>query len=158
MENQFDDRILFRRAAVGAASGTAMLTFPVETLNSGGAYLLRDGTAPLAGNAKKEVPVVALDALDIRRPVRFIKMDVEGAEPQVVRGAERILTDDRPTILSELHAVQLDRASGVTADQFLSQLAALGYSAHAIEHGAIGAPIDHPPADVIVSVALIPNP
>ena len=71
--------------------GTATLTFPVETLNSGGAYLLRGGSAPLAGNQKNEVPLVALDALDLRRPVRFIKMDVEGAEPQVLRGAQRIL-------------------------------------------------------------------
>jgi FkbM family methyltransferase len=157
MENQFDDRVLFRRAAVGAAAGVALLTFPMETLNSGGAYLLRDGTAPLAGNVKKEVPVVALDALDIRRPVRFVKMDVEGAEPQVVRGAERILQEDHPTILSELHPVQLDRASGVTADEFLSQLGALGYRAYAIEHGAIGAPLDRAPADVLVSVALVPS-
>ena len=55
----------FQRAAVGATAGTATLTFPVETLNSGGAYLLRDGTAPLAGNLKTEVPLVALDALDL---------------------------------------------------------------------------------------------
>ena len=43
----------FQRAAVGAAAGTATLTFPVETLNSGGAYLLRDGTAPLAGQSEE---------------------------------------------------------------------------------------------------------
>ncbi len=157
-ENQFDDRVLFKRAAVGAASGSALLTFPVETLNSGGAYLLRDGTRPLAGNVKKEVPLVALDALDIRRPVRFVKMDVEGAEPQVVRGAERLLKEDHPTILSELHPVQLDRASGVTADGFLAQLSALGYRAHALAHGAIGAPVDRAPADAILSVAFVSTP
>src|SRR5947207_14750968 len=43
VENRFDDRVVFRRAAVGSTSGTATLTFPVETLNSGGAYLLRYG-------------------------------------------------------------------------------------------------------------------
>jgi FkbM family methyltransferase len=156
-ENHYDDRVLFKRAAVGASSGSALLTFPVETLNSGGAYLLRDGTTPLAGNVKKEVPVVALDALDIRRPVRFIKMDVEGAEPQVVRGAERILKEDHPTILSELHHVQLDRASGVTAGEFLAQLSALGYCAHAIAHGTIGAPVDGAAADAVMSVAFVPS-
>jgi len=61
-ENRFGDRVVFQRAAAGAATGTATLTFPVETLNSGGAYLLREGTAPLTGNQKKDVPVVALDA------------------------------------------------------------------------------------------------
>ena len=153
-ENRFGDRVTFQRAAVGAANGTATLTFPVETLNSGGAYLLRDGTAPLSGNQKKSVPVIALDALTLRRPVRFIKMDVEGAEPQVIRGAERVLREDRPTILSELHPTQLERASGVTADQFLLQMRAMGYHARMID----GAPIDGAPADALVSIVLAPGP
>jgi FkbM family methyltransferase len=155
-ENGFGDRVRFQRAAVGEAPGTATLTFPAETLNSGGAYLLRGGTAPLAGNRTQEVPLVALDALQLRRPVRVIKMDVEGAEPQVLRGAARILKEDKPLILSELHPTQLDRASGVSAGDFLAQIAALGYRAHRIEHGAIGAPIDQAPADALVSVVLAP--
>jgi FkbM family methyltransferase len=154
-ENGFGDRVRFQRAAVGADPGTATLTFPVETLNSGGAYLLRNGSTPLAGNQKRDVPLVALDALELRRPVRFIKMDVEGAEPQVLRGAARILTEDKPVILSELHPTQLERASGVTAGEFLAQIAALGYRAHRLEHGAIGAPIDQAPADALVSVVLV---
>jgi FkbM family methyltransferase len=156
IENGFGYRVRFQRAAAGAASGTATLTFPAETLNSGGAYLLRDGTAPLAGNRKAEVPMVALDALDLRRPVRFIKMDVEGAEPQVLRGAARLLKEDRPVILSELHPTQLERASGITVDQFLAQVAAFGYRAHRLEHAAIGAAIAHAPADALVSVVLVP--
>jgi FkbM family methyltransferase len=156
-ENGFGDRVRFQRAAVGAATGTATLTFPVETLNSGGAYLLRTGSAPLAGNQRKDVPLVALDSLELRRPVRFIKMDVEGAEPQVLRGAARLLKEDQPVMLSELHPTQLERASGITADEFLAQIAALGYRAHRIENGAIGAPIEQAPNDTIVSVVLTPS-
>jgi FkbM family methyltransferase len=152
-ENHFEARVVFRRAAVGASGGTATLTFPVETLNSGGAYLLRDGGAPLAGHQKKNVPIVALDDLDIRRPVRFIKMDVEGAEPQVVRGAECILREDRPVILSELHPAQLERASGATADGFLAQMRALGYRPQTLD----GAPIEHAPANALVSIVLTPE-
>ena len=153
-ENRFEDRVVFRRAAVGAENGSATLTFPVESLNSGGAYLLRDGGAPLAGHLEKDVPLVALDGIDLRRPVRFIKMDVEGAEPQVVRGASRILNEDRPVILSELHPTQLERASGATADEFLAQLRALGYRAQTID----GAPIERAPANALVSIVLIPSP
>jgi FkbM family methyltransferase len=156
-ENGFQERVLFQRAAVGAAAGTARLTFPVETLNSGGAYLLQDGGAPLAGNQQKDVPVVALDGLELRRPVRFIKMDVEGAEPQVLRGAARILAEDKPVMLSELHPTQLARASGMTADAFLAQIAALGYRAHRLEHGAIGERLERAPAETLVSVVLIPS-
>jgi FkbM family methyltransferase len=156
VENGFVGRVRFQRAAVGAATGTATLTFPVETLNSGGAYLLRDGSVPLAGNLEQDVPLVALDELDVRHPVRFIKMDVEGAEPQVLRGAQRILRDDKPVILSELHPIQLERASGITAGQFLAQIVAFGYRAHRLENGGIGVPIDHAPADALVSAVLIP--
>jgi FkbM family methyltransferase len=35
--------------------------------------------------------------------VGFIQMDVEGAEARVLRGAEAILTHDRPNLLIELH-------------------------------------------------------
>ena len=155
-ENGFSDRVRFQRAAVGAAPGTATLTFPVETLNSGGAYLLRAGSVPLAGNQKKDVPLVALDALELRRPVRLIKMDVEGAELQVLRGAARILAEDKPVILSELHPTQLERASGITAQEFLAQIAALGYRAHRIEDGSIGPVIEAAPGEALVSVVLAP--
>jgi FkbM family methyltransferase len=155
-ENQFADRIVFRRAAVGAATGTATLTFPVETLNTGGAYLLREGTPALAGNQKKDVPIVALDDVPIRRPVRFIKMDVEGAEPLVMTGAAALLRTDRPVVLSELHPTQLERASGASADAFLSAMRTIGYRAHGIERGQVGAPLDRAPADALVSIVLLP--
>ena len=151
-ENRFAERVVVTRAAVGAASGSATLTFAAETLNSGGAYLLRDGTAPLTGNVKKTVPLVALDEFTLPRPVKFIKMDVEGAEPQVLRGAARLLKNDRPLILSELHPTQLQRASATTADEFLAQLRQLGYRAQDLH----GNPIEHAPADAIVSVVLVP--
>lgn len=162
-ENLFADRVRFTRAAVGASTGTATLTFPRETLNSGGAYLLPPGSTPLTGNLEKEVSLIALDDLllgrpapgEPRRPVRFIKMDVEGAEPQVIRGARRILREDRPMILSELHPTQLERASGSTADAFLAELGDAGYRAHRLERGAIGPPLDEAPRDAMVSVVFV---
>jgi len=156
-ENGFGDRIVFRRAAVGAAVGTATLTFAAETLNTGGAYLLPDGKDPLTGNQTVRIPVVALDDLPIRRPVRLIKMDVEGAEPQVLRGAARILRDDRPAVISELHPVQLNRASGASPDDFIAQVRALGYGTHTIDKAGIGPPLERAPSTVLASVILIPQ-
>ncbi|MCC7418448.1 MAG: FkbM family methyltransferase [Acidobacteria bacterium] len=155
VENRFDRRVVLHRAAAARATGVATLTFPAETLNSGGAYLLRDGAAPLTGNQTRTVPALALDDLRIDRPVRLIKMDVEGAEPLVVQGAARLIREDRPTILSELHPVQLDRASAATPDAFLAQMRALGYIAHAVERGRIGPPIDRAPAETMVGVVMI---
>jgi len=151
-ENGLGERVVVTRAAVGAVSGSAMLTFAEETLNSGGAYLLRDSAAPLTGNVAEPVPLIALDQFMLPHPVRFIKMDVEGAEPQVLRGAERLLTTDRPVILSELHPTQLQRASGTTGDEFLAQVRQLGYRAQDLNGNAI----DRAPADAIVSIVLVP--
>jgi FkbM family methyltransferase len=156
VENEFEGRVVLRRMAVGAASGTGVLTFPVETLNTGGAYLLPDGGSPLPGNLEQAVPIVALDDLDLRRPVRLIKMDAEGAEPKVVQGAARLLREDRPVVLCELHPVQLERASGTTSTTFLEQLRTMGYRAHGLRNGIIDEPLDRVPADEVVSVALLP--
>jgi len=71
---------------------------------------------------------------------------------QVLKGAERLLKEDRPVILSELHSTQLQRASGVTADEFLAQLPGFGYRAQDLS----GNPIDRASPDGIVSVVLVP--
>jgi FkbM family methyltransferase len=151
-ENRFEDRIELTRAAVGAEAGQATLTFPRETLNSGGAYVLRPGTRPLAGGLEQTVPLVALDRLDLRRPVHFIKMDVEGAEPLVLRGAARIIREDRPIILSEVHPTQLERASGVTPDAFFAQIREMGYRVQNLA----GTPIVEAPSEALISIVLMP--
>src|SRR5262245_8272662 len=152
-ENRFEERVVFERAAVGATSGSATLTFPVETLNSGGAYLLRDGSSPLTGNLERKVALVALDEFKLPHPIRFIKMDVEGAEPQVLEGAKRLLASDRPVLLTELHPTQLQRASDVSADEFLTQLRRLGYGVQNLS----GHPVESAPADVASIVCVPPR-
>lgn len=156
-ENRFGERVVFQRAAVGAVSGAGRLTFPKETLNSGGAYLLRNGTGPLTGNLSTSVPVVRLDDVVAGRPVRLIKMDVEGAEPQVVRGARRLLREDRPIILSEVHPTQLDRASAATPREFLAELQTAGYRAHRLTGGEVGEPIEEVSRELVASVVFVPN-
>lgn len=57
-----------------------------------------------------EVPVVSLDeALDAGRRVAFLKIDCEGFELQVLRGARRLLARDRPVVFVELHPWYLKR-------------------------------------------------
>jgi hypothetical protein len=115
--------------------------------------LLRPATDALPGNRQVPVPLVAIDELEIRRPVRFIKLDVEGAEPQAIQGASRILREDRPFILSELHPAQLERASGITPGDFLEQLRRLGYRARNLDGGVL----DEPDPESIVSVVFVPQ-
>jgi len=51
----------------------------------------------------EEVPAVALDdVIPSGTPVGFLKIDVQGAEELVLKGAKRIITESHPTILFEL--------------------------------------------------------
>ncbi len=106
-ENGFKDRVVLERTAVGASPGTLQLTFAPNALNTGGAFVQTPGAAPPPGHSCRTVTVHALDHYPLPRPIRFMKIDVEGAEPLVMRGAERMLREDRPVILSELHPFQL---------------------------------------------------
>jgi len=69
------------------------------------------------------VPGLALDELAEReRPPTLIKLDVEGAEAHVLRGARRILELDRPIVVCELHGEQerrevLELLAGYRIDQ-----------------------------------------
>jgi FkbM family methyltransferase len=75
-----------------------------------------DGFAPLrrginavvnpGGSESFTVPLRRLDSL-LSAPVDFIKIDVEGFELQVLRGAQRVL-QQRPTVVVEVHPGLLD--------------------------------------------------
>ena len=77
--------------ALGAAAGTGSVVTP-DPSNLGRQYV-RMGEG--------DVPVRALDALDLPRPVRAIKVDVEGTELDVLRGGRDLLLADRPLLYVE---------------------------------------------------------
>ena len=152
-ENRFEAFVRLHRAAAGARSSTGRLAFARETLNSGGAFLVPDSGAAPADLSTTEVPIVALDEIDLPRPVAFVKMDVEGAEPFVVEGARRLLAADRPTILSEIHVAQLAAVAGCTPAGFVAALAGLGYECRTLTPGGVGDIVDTsalPPVTTVV--------
>jgi FkbM family methyltransferase len=157
IENSFADRVVLERAAAGGFSGSAQLLFPTSTLNSGGAYLFQEGMEAPGGHETRAIPLIALDDYVFRRPVRFIKMDVEGAEPLVLRGATKILQQDRPLILSELHPLQLEKVSRCTPAQFVSAMRGYGYECYMLEHGELGGKIANEQFSALRSVVFLPE-
>jgi len=154
-ENRFQDRIQLVRAAVGSSPGSLPLVYAPNTINSGGAFLQGQGDVP-GGHATRTVPVVALDRLELPRPISFIKADIEGAEPLAFRGAAALLRADRPVILSELHPLQLDRVSGVTPALFIAEMRERGYRCHLLGAGVAGDEIDDAPHNGVTSVIFMP--
>ena len=156
-ENRFAGRVVLERAAVGAATGTASLVYAPATLNSGGAFIGRPGGQVPEGHETRAIRVVALDEYPLPRPIRFIKIDVEGAEPQAMRGAARLLREDRPVILSEVHPSQLQAVSRVTPAAFIRQLAELGYRCHLLGAGVPGAEVTDVHTSGVESVVFLPR-
>lgn len=66
----------------------------------------------------------------------FLKCDVEGAEVEVFRGAQRLLTEKRPVILCEMH-------SGENQRVLLEEFARFGYTSKSIdEHHVLALPAE----------------
>lgn len=132
-ENSFEDRIVLERAAVSDKAGSGKLISASNTINAGGAYL-NDSEEPLPGGHQADVVnLITLDDYPMRRPVHFIKIDVEGAEPLAFRGAKRILKEDRPVIISEVHPEQLRRVSACTPREFVGEMEALNYKCYELD-------------------------
>jgi FkbM family methyltransferase len=78
--------------------------------SAGGAFDGLRNTGRIAGGIAVDVEVTTLDQIwtDCGRPeVCVIKIDVEGAEPQVLMGACSCLAQTRPVILLECNALNL---------------------------------------------------
>merc|ERR1719491_1305916 len=68
--------------------------------------------------------------MDMYKPGRFVcgvKIDVEGAEEEVVLGGARTLGQFRPLLFLEIHAPEL-RARQSSAERVFDALIALGYN------------------------------
>lgn len=74
--------------------------------------------------------LVAAREIDASR-LRLVKIDVEGSEPQVLRGMADTLRNHRPFLICELNVACL-RDSGQDPDELLAQLRGHGYRTRAI--------------------------
>lgn len=117
--------------ALSDASGVAVLRVPqdergVERPGLGTIAPNND----LAGRHYREVaiPSARLDEFDLP-PVGFMKIDVEGHEEAVLRGAEAILRRDRPALMVEIE----ERHSPGSTQRVPSYLSNLGYEAEVFD-------------------------
>lgn len=123
--------VLIEDKACGSAKGILVL-YGASVRNTGGTSLARsvaESTGPDGGKLAIPVEVLTLDEILARygdRRVRAIKIDTEGAETLVLRGAERVIHRDHPVLLIE----ELDRllnAMGSSLEELELHLKAMGY-------------------------------
>lgn len=75
---------------------------------------------------------VRLDDIKIRRKIDFVKLDVEGAECQVLRGGEATIRQSLPTIMCELYPHMLQMVGGTTGEALIELLESWAYKPFAL--------------------------
>jgi FkbM family methyltransferase len=156
-ESGVRDRVRIHRTALADRSAVGEMVTCVRSFSPGAAWLRPSTVRVPSGYAGEQVQTVALDDLeDLRRPVAFVRLDVEAAEGLVLRGAPRLLAADRPVLLVEVHVDRLPRVSGLTSSLLLEGLRALGYRLHALSAGEPGARIGELPAHGTHPVVCLP--
>lgn len=155
-ENRFEGIVTLHRAAVAATAGTSRLAFARETLNTGGAFLVPEGGGAPTGLVTDAVPTVAIDQVRLPRPIAFVKMDVEGAEPQVIAGARQVLAADRPVVLSEIHVAQLASVSRCSSAEFIAAVESLGYTCRHLTPEGAGERVSATSLPPVSSVVFVP--
>lgn len=157
-ENAFGDRMTVIEAAAGSQDGEARFLAHRHSTNGGSGFVLEDAAVPVPElHSASTVPLVRLDTCLRRRPVTFLKLDVEGSELNVLSGADTLLREDRPVILAELDPFCLDRVSRIRPRDLIDFMRKRRYVCHRLGAGTPGPRIDDWHADATEPVVFLPE-
>jgi FkbM family methyltransferase len=130
--------------ALGAEARTEPMNVPYSWygLVTGRSYLMRqaggpDSNAEFVGQIPVMVTVERLDDFCAREAISridFVKIDVEGAELQVLEGGREVIETHRPTILIEIEARHIARF-GHSVEDVSGWLLKRGYTMHTWRRG-----------------------
>ncbi len=100
--NGITERVTIHDVALSDSAGQAKLHFPDPS------HGLLETSASLEAEFRKEVAgylhveTRTLDSYSFDQPISVVKIDVEGHEHAVIKGARRMLVEDRPVIFAEM--------------------------------------------------------
>lgn len=135
--NGYAGRVDIRNQAATDVAGT--LAFSISRANSGGGHaMVHPGHLP-AEMERIEVEGVRLDDT-IQGEVDFLRMDAEGSEPLILRGAERLLQNPNLTVVMEWDVFQMSGRASVP--ELVDWLAGMGFRFWRIEHTATLTPVE----------------
>lgn len=122
------DNVEVRTKALGAESAISNFIW-VE--NRATRSALKFPSLPEGCRTKEiDVEIVVLDEeiMTETRPIRFVKLDLEGGEYDCLRGAKRLLSNHRPVIIFENGSQNTAANYGYSEDAFFELFAAQAYS------------------------------
>jgi FkbM family methyltransferase len=133
--NGFEGRCRLYNEGLGAGHSSGSFHLSDETLNPGSSHISADASGG------EEIRIRPIDAIEYERPIRFIKMDVEGFEPYVIRGAVNTLRRHAPVILTEFFPRLLRDVGGTSGAGYVAMLEELGYTMSIFAAGGGGEPL-----------------
>lgn len=115
------------------------ISFSVSRRNSGGGFVNPWGIQPFEDGEVLEVEAVRIDDLDTG-PVDMIRMDAEGSEPFILRGAEATLRANPDIVICmEWSVVQI--GSRTSVPEFIDWMSGLGFKFWKIGYDSILSPV-----------------
>ncbi|MGZ3297183.1 MAG: FkbM family methyltransferase, partial [Xanthobacteraceae bacterium] len=130
--NGFDRRCRLYNEGLGASASGGSFHRSDHATNPGSSHITADASGDEA------IRIRPIDAIAYEAPVRFIKIDVEGFEPHIIRGAADTLRRHAPVILSEFFPRSLRRIGGISGAGYVEMLEKLGYTMRVFADGAEG--------------------
>ncbi len=124
--------------------------------SSGGSFIVNK-CEQLAPHLKREaIGAEPMDKLISEgEKVHFIKVDIEGAEPLAMRGAERILSTYSPLVMSEVHPAQLQAVSKTDWRGYFELMRGYGYTPFFFQGDELTEEARHLDDDKVYSVAFV---
>lgn len=119
--NSFETRCSLHNEGLGASEGEGSFHLSSHATNPGSSYISADARG-------ERIRIRPLDSVDYERRIRFLKMDVEGFEPHIIRGAARTLAEHAPVILTEFFPRSLREIGGISGPGYVAMLEQLGYA------------------------------
>ncbi len=137
--NEFKSRCILNQVALGEKEGKEALFIP-QKLGTAFASLREHSYDNSSKTHKISVPIEKLDDYVLSNKIEkvdFIKMDVEGGEYLVLKGAEIVLKQYSPVIMLELHESHT-KCFGYSPEELIIYLGDLGYYLYEIDENEVG--------------------
>ena len=131
---KYKKNIKIENIAVSSKSGETELRIPIRDIKASfdheEKYKLGTATIHKMNNLENEkfetieaIKTISLDDYKFKHQIGFLKIDVEGHELDILRGAKKFITQNMPTMLIEIE----ERHSGIQPHIAINEIEQLGY-------------------------------
>lgn len=136
-ENGFDDRCVLHNFALGDRDGMAAV-WRHHGSNPGASIITAEEILGESGNATS---LKRLDSMTFERPIKLLKMDIEGYEPLLVAGGQQFFREHHPIIITEWFPRSMQQVAGLSSEHYFRELTALDYRVHFLDGKQVGGPL-----------------